>query len=189
MNIHEWLGITATNETEHLLGTLAKCHKQAALNNQNASSMALQISAACGMGFEHSVASALMTFGAKHGPVSGARKIIYHTSDEDLDKLIEDGEIIPGWGNDFHKTSVDPAFAEMNHLLKMSYTEHADKLDHVTERIFKVKGRVLYPNPAAFNSVVCEIAGLANGIEMLLPIAFRLPAWAQQYLGTKGHRT
>ena len=166
---------------EKLLEVLTRCHQGAALRNQNASSAALQMSSSVGADFNHSIASALLTFGAVHGPTSHAREVIFDYPQEKIADIIDDGNKIPGWGNSFFKTSIDPSFAEMAHLIKQDYPDHDDKLDRVSEIIFKMTGKSLYPNAAAYTAVCAEILDLPIGCEIMLPIMCRIPAWAVQW--------
>jgi citrate synthase len=168
-------------EHERLLEVITRCHQSAALRNQNASSSALQLSASMGAEFSHSIASALLTFGDIHGPTSYARRVIFDYPQEKIADIIDDGEQVPGWGNSFFKSSVDPSFAEFAHLIKEDYPDHEDKLQRVSEIIFKMKGKVLYPNAAAYTAVCAEILDLPRGCEIMLPIICRVPAWAAQW--------
>jgi citrate synthase len=181
----KWLGQPENVATEELLDTLCWCNQAAATTNANASSAAVANAAVCGSRFEHSVASALLTLGGTHGPLGAARDVIYRVSEREIIVKLEDGEILPGWGNSFHKKSIDPAFVPMDHLLREQYHEHHKKLDEITQLIFKVRGRCLYPNAAAYGGITAEILGLTHGTEVILFIASRLPSWAMQYVGSR----
>jgi citrate synthase len=181
----KWLGQPESAETEELLDTLCWCNQAAATTNANASSAAVANAAVCGSRFEHSVASALLTFGKIHGPIMEARGLLYHTQSGEVVDWLEEGLNLPGWGNAFYKKSIDPAFVPMEHLIKEQYADHHDKITRIAELIFKVRGRVLYPNAATYGAVTAEILALARGTEMILPIAFRLPSWAKQHIGAK----
>ena len=178
----KWLGITESEAVETLLDTLSWCHQSAALANNNASSGALVNAAACGAKLESAVASALLTLGDVHGPVAASRKLLYSTINTVIVKKLEDEELLPGWGNSFYKKSIDPSFVPLDHLIRDQYHEHRDRLDKVAELIFKVTGKTLYPNAAAFTAICAELLSMARGTEVLLFIACRLPAWAKQYV-------
>jgi len=186
MSWAKWLGVASSDEVEELLDTLSWCNQAAATTNANASSVALANAASCGARFEHSVAAALLTFGGKHGPAGEARELVYRTERDEIVSRLENEEILPGWGNAFYKKSIDPAFVPMNHLLCEKYRSHSEKLDEISELIFKVTGHVLYPNAAAFNGIAAELLGLVRGTELLLVIVCRLPAWSKQYVGAQG---
>jgi citrate synthase len=182
----KWLGIAEQQSVETLLDTLSWCNQSAALTNNNASSAALTNAAGCDSRFEHAVASALLTFGTKHGPTTEARRLLYDTENEEIITRLEDGEILPGWGNAFYKKSIDPAFVPLDHLLRETYSSHHDRLDEIATLVFKVRGRVLYPNAASYNAICAEIVCFAWGLEIMLPIMCRLPAWGKQFLGAQG---
>jgi citrate synthase len=181
----KWFGIAESESIEALLDTLSWCNQKASIHNNNASSAALINAASCSATFEHSVASALLTFGNKHGPTAAARDLLCYTKNEEVISKLEDGEILPGWGNAFHKKSIDPSFVPLDHLLREEYRAHSERLDEIATLIFKVKGRCLYPNPASYNAICAEILGMARGTEIMLVIACRLPAWGQQFLGAR----
>ncbi len=118
MSWAKWLGVSEGAPTETLLDTLSLCHQQSTLINNNASSAALMNAAVCNATFEHAVASALLTFGNKHGPTTAARDALYVADDEELIERLEGNEIIPGFGNSFYKKSIDPSFVPLDHLLR-----------------------------------------------------------------------
>ena len=183
----QWMrpGAAPNAKHEELISLLVQCHQSATIANNNASSVALGLAASTGASFWHSVAAAMMTFGDIHGPVTATRKAIYQTSPESLRERIEDGEIIPGWGNSFFKHGLDPSWTRMDHLIRSEYTGHHEEIERVGKAIFKSKGRILYPNASAYTAVVAEIIGLDHGTEPILAIAARLPAWGAQYLGAQ----
>ncbi len=183
MSWAKWLGVSEGQPIETLLDTLSWCHQQSTLHNNNASSAALANAASCGAKFEHALASALLTFGEKHGPTTAARDLIYMDTDEEIIDKLENGEVLPGFGNSFHKKSIDPAFVPLDHLIREEYSLDSELLDRVAKLIFKVKGKSLYPNPAAYTAVCSQLVGMARGTEIMLVIACRLPAWGRQYLG------
>ena len=178
----DWLGVSRGAATETLLDTLSSCHQNAAIVNNNASSAALMNAAVCNATFEHAVASALLTFGSKHGPTTAARDLLYVDTKEEIIERLEGGEILPGFGNAFYKKSIDPAFVPLDHLLRETYPQDNEKIDRVAKLIFKVKGRALYPNPAAYTAICSDLVGLMRGTEIMLVIACRLPAWSRQYV-------
>ncbi len=176
-----WIGKPESFENERLLDTLVQCHQRAALTNQNASSVSLQLAAASGVDFAKAVSAALAVLGDKHGPATQARELIYHADDEEVREMVEDGEKVPGWGHSFFKTSIDPSFAPFAHLIREGHTEHHEHLERVSRLIFKSSGRAIYPNAAAYTAVCAEILGLAPGTELMLFVGGRLPAWASLF--------
>jgi citrate synthase len=124
-----------------------------------------------------------MTLGGPiHGPTKEARELIYGWESEEIREALNDGHRLPGWGNAFFKDSTDPAWAEVEALLREKYEEHAAKLDTITELIEGVKGKKFYPNAAAYTAVTAHIIGLPLGLEIMLVILGRLPAWAGQFM-------
>ena len=183
-----WLSREPDAQTEHLLDVFSSAHQRAAIFNENASAVALRLHASVGGSFSQSLASCIMTFGDMHGPAAYARRVLYNMSDAELTTLVESGAIVPGWGNSFHKTSIDPAFNEMAHLIRSEYSDHHEKIMRVGECLFKVSGKVLYQNPATYTAVCSEILGLPPGTELLLAFTARMPAWASLWVQTSEAR-
>lgn len=179
MSWSEWLGREPDESVERLLDTLSACHQEAARSNSNASSAAIRHVAACGGSFDTAVASALLTLGFKHAPITAARRLIYDETEEWVVERLEGGEKIPGWGNSFFNKGIDPAFKPLDRYLRSYRT--TDRLDLVSETIFKVTGKTLFPNAAAYSAVCAEIVNLPRGTESSLFISCRLPVWAEQY--------
>lgn len=184
-----WMTLIGRSEDaalERLLDTFARCHQGSAMRNQNMSSVALQIAASSGATMAHSVASSLLTLGDKHGPADLARIAIYDRSTESIEASVENGEKVCGWGNSFYKTSVDPSFLDLAHLVREEYPDHEEKLKRVSEIIFKSSGKALYPNPAAYTAVCAEILNLPRGSEIMLFILARVPAWSALWVQCAG---
>ena len=182
MSWSECLGREPDESVERLLDTLSACHQEAARSNSNASSAAIRHVAACGGSFDTAVASALLTLGFKHAPIAAARRLIYDETEEWVVERLEGGEKIPGWGNSFFKKGIDPAFAPIDLYLRSYHPAGAsDRLDRISEAIFKVTGKTLFPNAAAYSAVCAEIVNLPRGTESSLFISCRLPVWAEQY--------
>lgn len=181
----EWLGFQPNEEVDELLLLLFRSHQTATMSNQNASSIALQVAASVDIPFPQAAASALLTLGRTHGPATEAREVIYLWSVDTMKAFLENGGIVPGWGNSFHKDSIDPAWADMYKLVQGKFPEHVLKLDERSEVISLARGREFFPNAAAFTAVAAEIVGLRYGVETVLLVAGRLPAWAAQYAGVK----
>lgn len=185
MNLCEWLTIESSEDRERLLETLFRGHQTAARNNENLSSTAIMQVAAAGRGIESSIAGGLMTLGEIHGPVSQARVMIFGLPVETIRQNLEDGRILPGWGNAFFKKSIDPAFKPVSELIRIEYPEIHDRIVVISDLIWDVKGTWLYPNGAAFTAVVADILELPLDIEMVLAIGARLPVWAGQFLAAQ----
>lgn len=176
----EWLGLQEVEGADELLDAVLKAHKKAALTNSNASSAALAMGANLKVPFTQAVASALLTFGPKHGPIQFARELIYGWSPEDIAESLDNGEKIPGWGNSFH-AALDPAWVEVDKIVREKFGEHAERLDLISKLIEDRKDRKIYPNASAYTAVTAHILGIPLGLESLFSLLGRLPAWAMQY--------
>lgn len=182
MNLCEWLTIEPSEDRERLLETLFKCHRAAAKNNANLSSTAIMQVAAAGKGIESAIAGGLMTLGDIHGPVAQARMMIFTAEDKQLWESLEEGRILPGWGNAFFKGEMDPAIIPIADLISSEYPKVDNRLMRITEFIAEVKDKRIFANAAAYTAVTAEILELPVGIEMILAIGARLPTWTSQFL-------
>jgi citrate synthase len=185
-NWTEWIGLPANDDSDELIGAVLAAHRKAALENENVSSIALCLNASVQAAFPQCVASALQTLGGPvHGPAQDARELIYGWDDEEIHEFLVDGNIIPGWGNSFFKEGIDPAWAEVDALLRLKYAEHLERVDAITALVSDVKGTPLFPNAAAFTGVTAHVVGIPIGLEMLLVILGRLPAWGMQFMSQR----
>ena len=183
MNWGQWIGLEVKPEDDKLISAVLLAHRTAALENENVSSVALSLAASVKTPFPQSVAAALLTLGGPvHGPTAECREMIYGWKAEDMFEALNDGQRLPGWGNAFWKAETDPAWKEVEELLRESYPEHAARLDNITELISEVRGKKLFPNAAAYTAVTAHIIGLPLGLEIMLLILGRLPAWAMQFM-------
>lgn len=167
---------------EKLLSTLFASHEEAAVAQQNISMVSVALSAQGGGDFTKAMANGILTLGGAHGPTTRAREVIYQMGWTELAGKIKDGLIVPGYGNSFHKDGIDPAFEPLRKLLEDAYADHYKKLSETTEFVRKQTGKNLHPNPAAFTAVCAEILGVPYGVELLLVLMARLPAWTLVFL-------
>ncbi len=180
--ISEWLGVKPAEGHDLLVETLFRCHARAALQNDNVSSAALRLSGAVANSFAASAAAACATLGGPlHGPTDQARVVIYEWIDLDVSDALLAGRKVAGWGNHFYTGEIDPAWKDMEALVRESYPDHAFRLDRVTGWL-AAQGKNLHPNAAAYTAVTAQVLGLPHGVEVLLAIAARLPVWALQWL-------
>lgn len=182
MSWTEFIGLDKNEETDELVESVLIAHKRAALDNQNVSSIALGLAASVKTPFPQSVAAALQTLGGPvHGPTQAARELIYGWTAEDMFEALSDGQRLPGWGNSFYPDSLDPAWKDVDELLREKYPEQAARLDNISELVSEVRGKKIFPNAAAYTAVTAHIASLPLGLEIMLLILGRLPAWAAQF--------
>jgi len=165
-----------------VLELLIKAQYQAAMNNDNVSSAMVRQMAVVGEPFEKAVAAALLSLGGPvHGPTADARHVLFTADDAEIKERMLRKEKIPGFGNQFYRDKVDPAFAEFYTEIENNHPEIWTRLTHVAALIMEVKGKFFYPNAAAATAITAELMNLAEGTEIQLLVMGRLPAWAQQW--------
>lgn len=170
------------SERDQLLNAVMEAHLKSTMNNDtNVSSMALKQSAAVGKGFPEALASAMLTLGNVHGPITQARHLLYAADNDFIVSALGDGAILPGYGHDFHKDGIDPAWEEVNELMEDAFPKHHARIWEVADLIEKAKEQKIYPNPGVFTAATAEIIEIPFGTEHSIVVMGRMPAWTQQY--------
>lgn len=157
-----------------LVNCCIECHQNAAFKNLNASSAAFQNAHLSSGDLEKGIASAILTLGNNHGPISAARDVFQKCTEEDI-AMVDYGYKIAGFGNSFFKDRIDPSFQPLDDLLRDEFKESKMRIDELTA--WMQKRKKIYPNAALYTAVVCEIAGIDEGKESMLFILARLPVW------------
>lgn len=155
---------------------LRDAHQRAARDNANLSSQLVIAMAQAGAPFEKTCASALLSLGTLHAPVTEARRLLRRPGA--IGEILWEFQRAPGFGNSFYRDEVDPAFKELHDVIMMEHMYWASALSLVSHELERVHC-YLYPNAAAYTAVVCEIEGVAEGTELALVIEARLPVWAE----------
>jgi len=162
---------------DQLLAALELAHSQAA-RGPCASSAAFSLAAGGSGDFGKALIAAISTLGGKHGPITGARQVIYRGA--------WPGIPVPGWGNSFYRKG-DPSFFPVEEFLKVHYLGHWDLL---TDQTFQVRTNTgkphLVPNAAAYTAVVAQILDMDLGTELALFVRCRLSAWAKLFKENNG---
>lgn len=176
--LHFWRDCPFTGPEFALLDALEIAHRKAAMRG-NASTVALKNAAGGSGSLECAFASALLTLGGRHAPISK----IYRLLDQPISKLVEiveericNHDRIEGWGNSFVKGKPDPDWADVEKELA-HFCEISNKLNAVTA-LFGTYGKMVYPNPGAYTAAAAIIVGIPAEISSYLLISARLPVWA-----------
>lgn len=175
----DWLSFTTDALTREarveLLTAVWNAHREsAALNQTNASSMAA-VQAGWGSGSVlHAVCAAMLSTGNTHAPVTQARHTIF--TKEPPDSL--DGRLVPGFGNSFHRTRIDPVWEAAAELIRVRYPGTWAAIDKWSQFLLR-EGKPSAPNAAAFTAAVSELVGWPWGMEPLLVVEPRIMVWAQ----------
>ena len=165
------------SEKQLLMDLLIDAHSRAATDNANASSLTF-INALYGSGrMENAIAAAMLTIGAKHGPISDARIIYEYATADFIKETVSAGEFIPGFGNSFYKDDIDPVWKGVDRYLSIKFAP-AHKRIWELHSIMESCGKKLYPNAALYSAAVCSICGVKPGTEVAIFAIARISAWA-----------
>ncbi len=179
------------SDVGRLMGLLADAHFDSAMNNeQNLSSSVVKQMGIALKTFPEAVASAVLTLGGVHAPVTQARHVIFNMENDDIVEAVASGMVIPGFGNAFHKDGIDPAWVDFEKALKEEEPDFAKRIDAVADIVNKAKGtnttNQLFPNPAAYTAAVAELLGMPEGTEVSLLVNARMRAWVLQWAEARG---
>lgn len=163
-----------------LLVAVLAAHERSAHTNNPISNTAVKLSAVGSNDFAKALSCAICTFGGKHGPTAQARRILFYEGLDQIEAAIEQGKIIPGFGNSFFKDTIDPAWQPVDTELE-SYLEVHARIRQI-EGLFRAKNKPIYANAACYTAAVCELVGIPEGLELLLLIYARLPVWAEHFV-------
>lgn len=182
--ITEWINIAdstvSEGETEELLRLLWDAHVRASTqNNTNASNVAVMVAASGSGSLQHALASAILSTGGLHAPVTQARTVLFRTP---IPAKAPEDTLVPGFGNSFFKDSIDPAWDALVSKLK----EHPKVWRPIEawQELIADSGRAVYPNAAAFTAAVAELVGWPDGLEPVLVIQPRISVWARVFRQT-----
>ena len=181
MTLTDWVGVDPTKDNERLLDCLLKAHQAAARDNYNAISTVIGYIGYVGKPLTDAIATGLLSIGRHHAPLTQARLAIFGTGLMELQEDLVANRLIPGWGNSFFPDQLDPAWVNMATLIEDEYPGIHNRLTEITTLIAHHKGKVIYPNAAAYTAVAAELFELSYGTEVMLLLLGRLPIWAQQW--------
>jgi citrate synthase len=166
-------------EHEELLRTLEYAHYRAALRNQNTSSQVATATYAASGDLGKAIAAATLAQGSLHAPITAARDLL-ESKQPWLTalRMLEDKRRVPGFGNSFFKTEIDPSFFELYATLPSA----------LQSDIMQIKTKVLpklCPNAAIITAAACMTADLPRGVEPAIFAYCRIPAWTKLCLSMK----
>jgi citrate synthase len=165
-----------TQEKLALLQAVFDAHDKAARNNQNASSGAA-MNAFIGSGIlANGIASAVMTLGHRHGPITEARLIYEEICEWALKTGVENEARIAGFGNSFFKDSIDPAWNEVAEIIERQFPNAHARIKQLQTWLSEC-GKNLFPNAAMYTAVACSELDMIHGSEAAIFVIARTAAW------------
>jgi len=166
----------ATPKKLELLQAVFDAHDMAARNNQNASSGAAVNAFFGSAQLTNGIASAILTLGDAHGPISPARFVYERFDERALKSAIEAGMKIPGFGNSFFKDRIDPAWSRVREIIAADFPNANARIEQL-HGWMKEAGKNIHPNAALYTAVVCSELGVIPGAESAIFIIARTAAW------------
>jgi citrate synthase len=158
------------DEVWELTNRVMDAHAASAAQNQCVSSVAVKV---CNSGNPGlcSIAAAILTIGAVHGPILDAREVWL----KGLPKEVSRANKVPGFGNSFFSEG-DPKWSPVRSCLKTSFPDQFSRLSKMESEMFKLSPS-LYANAAMYTAITCELLQVPIGQEALLFILPRMPVW------------
>jgi citrate synthase len=186
------------DEKDSLLSELIQAHYKAASNN-SISKMVFQATFEGSGNVVNAISAGLLTIGDKHGPLYQARALVkaYEEDPENarnfMFSLLKEGEKIPGFGNSFFKTGIDPAFYDVyRHYAEVFLRVHEtypsqNTVYELWEVFYNLKSLDLprngfagiYPNAAIITGAIMELCGCVPFYENWIFINGRTRAWIE----------
>lgn len=131
------------------------------------------------------ITAALMTIGGKHAPIKYTYMLFKklpliladENHEENLKEMLDQYEIIPGFGNSFHKDTPDPMLAELDMLLVKSFPEWDTIIKAVQVYLSKHRGLKLYPNLATYTAIYAILNSKGISFCEKILIESRIPVW------------
>jgi citrate synthase len=169
-----------TEKCQTLLKDLEYAHYRAALTNHNTSSQVATATYAASGDLGKAIAAATLAQGSLHAPIIAARDLLESMPEPWLtaERIVDSGRRVPGFGNSFYKTEIDPSFFPVYAVLPPA----------LQTDIMAIKAKVLpklHPNAAIITAAVCIAAELPRGVEPAIFAYCRIPAWTKRCLEMK----
>ena len=168
--------------SNNLYYELVRAHDIAAVANPNGSLVVAHVTYLASGNLTQALAAAALAQGDLHAPIEAVRDM-FHSYDRMLyaASILEEGGKVPGFGNSFYKDLADPAFAEVEAVLR---ADHASLVGWVDE-LRSVHPKLPPPNAAMWTALAMEAMGMERGMGPALFISARVKAWASYLLALK----
>lgn len=183
----EWLQIAKApipNEAKAIILSMVwQSHVSATNSNvQNASNVAVSVSATSSLSVVSAIASGVLAMGGLHAPITAARNVIFRRASIP----IPNGMIVPGFGNSFWKDRIDPAWQGVADHIQ---SEYPDTWAHIQDwsNVLLRNGSAHLPNAAALTAAVAEIVDWPLGAEAVLAIQPRISLWGALFTKETQH--
>jgi citrate synthase len=178
-----WREQDLTKAEQALLDAVISAHHNSSMR-PNCSSVGFEAAATGAGRFENAVAAAILTTGGAHAPLLQTCRALELPDDvltEQIEVAVLNGELVPGWGNSFHKGVPDPIWVPVHEILQQSFPAMAKKLDVGTRALHRM-GKDVYPNPSAYTAAAALVLGIPPETAGWIFIVGRLGAWAQAFV-------
>ena len=163
-------------EEVQLLQALYQAHAQCVFR-PNCSTVACQQAGGGSRSITNAYIGALACLGEMHGPIEDAYTFLAREGPWTGAFVI--GKI-PGWGNSFIKGRIDDAFLPVDQILEASFSKLHSRLREITDALH-ARGKMVFPNPAAYTATVALIIGLPRHLAPMLFVQARLEPWGMVF--------
>jgi citrate synthase len=177
-----WRTKPLTPDEADLMWALARAH-QASAFRENASTVAVANAAHASLDVGKAIAAGIMTLGGRHAPLEQTIQLLSVPAsllEDQVIRILADGEKVPGWGGSFQKDKPDPLWDAVASRLAAQVPDKGvvEKISLVT-RLLHAQGIIIHPNPSAYTAAASILLDLPPKLAVYLFIAARLPAWAE----------
>ena len=172
--------------TKHLLDLVLEAHRILGMNDNCLSTGAFINCYKATGSMPSAIASAVLTLNGLHAPIQQARDVYEYYDEEMINRDILEGRKIAGFGNAFHKDSIDPVWLSVQqYMISEFFQEYRRLMDlqdwvNYIRRKYKPDAKDIFINPAMWTAVVCGMYNFDRGSELSLFIMARLPTWIEK---------
>jgi len=165
-----------------LVESLIESHYNAARQNTQSISTSTFLNAYAGSGnVTQAIASALLTTGTMHAPLTSTRKVLDNfiaTGDVYTARINQNSRFL-GLGNSFFKNKIDPSFQQTYEKLSLFYelNQANNVLSLYVDKCNRQLNKVLYPNAAGITAAVCIACKLDTFSEISIFTTGRIKGW------------
>jgi citrate synthase len=173
-----WREEPLSEDDAGLLVAVLQAHVDSAFRN-NASSMAVALTADSSQDMAKAIAAGLISLGERHAPLEQTFQFLSLSEpDQEVEPMLKTGRKIPGWGGTFQKDQSDPIWQGVNEILFSTHYALANKIAEVTAELHRC-GKNIYANPSAYTAATAIALGLNAKSAIYLFIWGRIDAWAK----------
>lgn len=168
-----WRKDPLTEWEQRLITAVVAAHVAGTLRTNPSTVIIQQACLGNGGDYCSTIAAAILSLGGPHGPVVAVYDLLAQPDPGvEAQRMLDNGEKVPGWGNSFVKGEMDPRLNAAMDLLKQHPVY--EKIQAV-QKVMDAKN--LYPNPGCVTAAADLALGIPRESAVWLGLQARIPVW------------